>query len=544
MLIIIGSKTSSTRKALWNFPFALPHGTEVLMRKIPWVTILASVVLGLVAGLIAHDYRTGIVLGTDNQHVSYSHKFSANGKFLASEATSTKEHDYRQELKLFDLETGQPVGQFPHANQAIWCCANDGSVLTAGVSFQFTKDSQGKDVSVYHYGCYRRDLGATKNTEICHWTMTDPPTMPPQHQFAFSRDGTILAHGRHENGKVWIECIDTKTGELKNTLPIDNASILIWLRELPRRNGFVAITHPAAKSGHDSTKSSLLMLDGQLMDIKARHEYENHLFEYWSFTGDGEHLYGSSSKSTAAVLIDLSRGSLSDLPSSTAEVMKQANKENNSIHSQLWPTEFGQSLLLTTTVVKTTTGTAWLPTSHLVDWTSNTCKLIEVTGSDDTLVSPSSWLPASQSIVLNRHTNHPPNPLVGWYHRLQRWMKWGNPPNGYQELAILDLVTMQKTTWIPISDSWTSIQTIPNPDGKKILIAMSNSNTGMRLELWDNPALPTLLPRGTYTGIAVMLLSFLLIRLLFSLRHRRLSQKPTQSVTMSSQSKLPGSGTV
>ena len=286
---------------------------------------------------------------------------------------------------------------------------------------------------------------------------------------------------------------------------------------------------------------SLLVLDGHSLEIKKRYEYENHEFEYWSFTGDGEHLYSSRQKSTTAVLIDLATGSLVGLPPSTADAMAPVGPINESWYGLLWSADSDKSLLMINTDKKTAGLTKTRSVYQLLDWTANTCKPIEVANSEDMLVYPSSWLPESQSIVLNRYTLHPPNPIIGLYHQLQRTLKWGKPPPNYHELAALDLDTNEKFTWIPIQDSWPSTEAIANPDGTKILIALNGS--GMRLELWDNPALPTLLPRGTYTGIATMLILFLLLRLYSTWRHRRLYNNTIPSPAMSSQTLSPGSAT-
>ena len=164
-------------------------------------------------GLIAHDYRTGIVLGTDDKHISFLHKFSANGKYLACLAEKNKVDDRTRLLKRFDLTACQPAGELtytPQLPQPDWCCGDDGSLLAVSRYQQFTKDSQGKDSGIYHYSFVRRELNAVQEKEIRQWTMTDSEMVPPHHQFAFSRDGTVLAHGIHDKGKVSIESIDTR----------------------------------------------------------------------------------------------------------------------------------------------------------------------------------------------------------------------------------------------------------------------------------------------------------------------------------------------
>ncbi len=520
------------------------------MRKIPWVTIVVSAVLGLVAGLFAHDYRTGILLGTDDQHTSYLHKFSANGKYLACLAEKkNNNNDPTRQLKRFDLTTVQPAGEMTYtpqfSPQTDWCCGDDGGLLAVSRYEQFTKDSQGKESVSYHYSFIRRELAGTEEKEIRHWTMTDSEMIPPHHQFAFSRDGAILAHGIHDKGKVTIESIDTKTGDVLKTQHIDNAFFLMSLKELPRRNGFIIFSHPPGneRPGHDSTKMSLLVLDGQSLEIKARYEYGYRNFENWHVTGDGLHLNSGSEKTNTTVLIDLTTGSLVGLPSSTAKAMARLGSGNESRYYQLWSAEFGQSLLIIDTNEKSGGVTKTRSAYHLLDWTANTCRPIEVANSEDVLVFPRSWLPASQSIVLNQYTHHPPNPLLGLYHQMQRMLKWGNPPANYHELAVLDLNTNKKYSWIPFNDSWSWVQAIPKPDGTKILIALADQANGMRLELWDNPALPTLLPRGTYTGVAMMLFSFLLLRLYSTWRHRRLHKNIIPSPATSSQTPSPGSAT-
>lgn len=522
------------------------------MRKMPWVTILVSVILGFIVGLIAHDYRTGVVLATDDQHVSYFHKFSANGKYLASLAEKkNNNNDRTRQLKRFDLTTGQPAGELTYTPQFVpqpdWCCGDDGGLLAVSRYEQFTKDSQGKDSVTYHYSFVRRELDSAQEKEIRHWTMTGSDMIPPCHQFAFSRDGAILTHGIHNKGKVLIETIDSKTGNTLKTQHIDNAFFLMGLKEMPKRNGFIVFTHPPGneRPGHDSTKMSLLVLDCQSLEIKTRYEYEYgyRQFENWHFTDDGLHLYKGSETINTAVLLDLTTGSLLGLPSSTAEAMAKLGSGNESRYYHLWPAEFGQSLLIIDTNEKSGGVTKTRSAYHLLDWTANTCRPIEVANSEDVLVFPRSWLPASQSIVLNQYTHHPPYALLGLYHQMQRMWKWGTPPANYHELAVLDVNTNKKYSWTPFNELWSWVHAIPNPDGTKILIALADQANGMRLELWDNPALPTLLPRGTYTGITVMLLSFLLLRLYSTWRYRRLHKSTTPSPAASSQTPSPGSAT-
>lgn len=491
------------------------------MRRWPVFTILNSLVLGIVTGLIANSMRSGAVLCVDEQRISTQHQFSANGRYLACLASAKNAIMTSHDLKLMDCQIGKVVGMMgdvPSMNQS-WCCGDDGSLLAIKQVFEQVDDTSVEN-NVRHFVLTRLDLGANEKV-VCRWTMVGLDMVPNRHQFAFSSDGKFLAHGRHEKGKVWIEWIDTSTGDVLHQFDVENAFFLMKLLVLPHRPAIVAITHPPGndRPGHDSNKMSLILLDPTARSVLFRREFESRSIDNGYLTADGEHLVVQCSSIHKEELVDLKSGKTIPWPRNPKEIQKSIDdKVAIPDHRSVWPSEFGSSLLM----IHRKTSNEVVYHSYLVDWVHNAIHSVHFKTLEGDLCSMQGWVPGNRAVVWHCYTSKPSHPVVGWFHQLQRWMKWGNPPGRYQHLSIEDISTSERTHWMSL-DSWMLVQVVPAPDGKQMLVALSDLGKGMRLELWENPLLPRLLPRGTFTGVVVLVVSFILLRLLASWRKKRLA---------------------
>ena len=481
------------------------------MKRLLWNAIL-SALLGCLAWWIAHSISPCVILQRSEEYVCHQAAYSANGRYLAGLVYDKKHSgDFGLGyLQLWNLHSGKRLGQVPEAStenpvHLAWGCANDGTLLSVRRRHVEQNDA-GTTRHSFVYTFFRKARSEFREHEVCYWTLHGTEMKPPNHQFAFSRDGLILAHGIHEKGKVWIESIDTSTGKVLSTLPIENAYFLASIREFPRRSGFVAITHPPSSQppGFDVGKSSLLVLDGTLKQIELRREYNDNRFEYSFFSNDGDHLYLNLNEWTNSPLLNLKTGELMTLPDT---LIKSIKPDVDTPRVFLWSHTFGKCLMMLS-------NPHFFPDkAFVIDWATLTFRQLRV--SDDSMTGyPFGWLPASSSVLICRYSTTPPNQIVAWYHQLQKYMKWGNPPDSYCDLAIVDTDTMQTTRWHSLDGHWSTIQVYPTHDGTQLVLVLSDQSRGMQVELWDNPVLPRLIPRGILAGASVAVISFILLRML------------------------------
>ncbi|MFT3880955.1 MAG: hypothetical protein QM703_14990 [Gemmatales bacterium] len=495
-----------------------------MKRKLWWNGILA-VLLGSLAGWLSQALWPCVILQQSDTFTCYQTKGSANGRYLVGLVSADK-NDLPDHLQLWDIESGVSLGRFPEQRierdaLKAWGCGDDGSILTVQSRLVEERNEKGKVSPKYIYSFHRKYRDEQQAKLICTWTLPGSDRIPPYHQFAFSRDGAILAHAVNEDGKLWIESIDTTTGELLNTLPIENAYFLMSLREYPRRSGFLAITHPQVKNppGFDTSKSSLLVLDGSLRNIELRRDYPDYPFEYSFITEDGEHLYLTSSVGIQSPLLDLKTGERVSLPGEMVEKLKD---EIPVRHYFLWPEVFGKGLMMLSDIKLTA------DKMFLIDWHKGTTRQTKyVMDPPFTFTSPQLlyWLPGSSSLLIHRMSKTHPNQIHRWYYEFLKWMKWGAPNEGYQELALFDVNTLQTTTWHALGRSWNNIGVCSAIDGKRLLIILNNAWGGMQVELWDNPMMPPVIPRGVLPGVGVGLISFLLLMGLSRWRAARVKRK-------------------
>ncbi len=489
----------------------------MIKRSLLWSALL-SAVLGWLACWMAQVISPCVILQRSESLVCYQAKYSANGQYLAGLVSDKKVGD-NGKLQLWDIQAGQNLGHIPESTainpvHLAWGCANDGSLLSVRCSHVEQKVEKGTSLHSFVYTFYRKGRNELAEQAVSSWTLDGSEMLPPNHQFAFSRDGLVLAHGVHTKGKVWIESIDTMSGKVLKTQTIENAYFLMSLKEFPKRNGFVAITHPPSSQppGFDTSKCSLLVMDGNLEKINLRSDYPEYPFDNSFFTADGEHLYLTQRKGVNSPLLDLKTGEFVPVPLAMAETLNGATPVQRTYR---WPVTFGKCLMLTSDTLSSD-GT------YVIDWQQGTSRQVKYT--PDAGISfttpPCCWLPGSSGLLINRASKVPPNPIVAWYKQFKKYMKWGSWSDGYYDLAIFDLETMQTTRWHGLDDHWSGIQVHPTVDGNQLVVVLNDTSRGMQIEVWDNPAVPRFIPRWFFFGAGVGLTCFVLLVLWSRLKKR------------------------
>ena len=90
---------------------------------------------------------------------------------------------------------------------------------------------------------------------------------------------------------------------------------------------------------------------------------------------------------------------------------------------------------------------------------------------------------------------------------------------------------MQTTRWHTLDGHWDGFQLHPCPNGKQLVLVLNDHDRGMQVELWDNPMVSRMIPRGLPTGVVVGLISFILLQLLSRWRASRIGKSSSLSAS-------------